>query len=298
MAPEFAFRQVVDRLPCGVVGVDAHGFVQFVNTAAANLLGVVPADLAGRHVKQVLRVFRPDSAELVNVDELREATPNSEQVQGPFLLLDGAGRERYVSLGCVRDREAPDQMFVTLIDETSTMHSRTRLENLVKSDPVTGLAHKLQLQSHLLNVQHQSDDEAWLVHVRFFSRAFLLQPGDALLTVLSQRAQEMCAPCEIAARVGDHMIAILKRSTASSINALGATLLRHTSDYRFAWGTSTFETEAGVALVPARTNSCDPWFLAAAGYLFCTDDSANKVRLVTDAELREAYRLTADNRDA
>jgi GGDEF domain-containing protein len=282
MAREFAFRQIVDRLPCGVVGVDAGGFVQFVNAAAAKLLGVVPADLAGRHVKQVLRLFRPNSSELLNVDELRDATPSSEQVQGP----------------CVRDRETHDQMFVTLVDETSTTHSRTRLENLVKSDPVTGLAHKLQMQSHLLNLQQQSDDEAWLVHVRFFSRAFLLQPEDALLRALSQRAQQVCAPCEIAARVGDHTIAILKRCTASSINALGATLLRHTSDYRFAWGTSTFETEAGVALVPAKPNSCDPWFLAAAGHLFCTDDIANKVRLVTDAELREAYRLTVNNRDA
>ena len=98
--------------------------------------------------------------------------------------------------------------------------------------------------------------------------------------------------------VGDHTIAILKRCTTSSATTLAAALLHRTSDYRLTWGTTTFEAKVCVALVPAKANTCDPWFLAAAGDLFCTEDIANKVRLVTDAELSRAYRLAFDDRGA
>lgn len=299
MTQELALQQFADGLPCGVLGVDAAGLVTFGNPAAAELLGTERARLAGRHVKQVLRLFRQDTAELFEIDALRDATrAGGEQVRGPFLLLDAAARERYVSVSCAADPKNEEQVFLTLVDQTSTETMRARLKYLAESDPVTGLAHRLRLQSHLLHIDQQADGAAWLIYARFFSRAFLLQPGDALLRDLSQLVHGLCAPSETAARVGDHTIAILKRCTISSVTTLADTLLHRTSDYRFAWGTTTFEAKVCIAVVPANVNTCDPWFLTAAGDLFCTEDIANKVRLVTDAELSRAYRLAFDDRGA
>jgi serine phosphatase RsbU (regulator of sigma subunit)/PAS domain-containing protein len=114
-------RQVVERIPDGVVVTDARGIVVDANPAAAHLASRPRTDMIGRDVLDVLPC----------VDAVAGSVPLDEHASGGAVLSTGAGeRDLSVTVSPLPDATSPTGRLVVLRDVTAQRDVERRYRDL------------------------------------------------------------------------------------------------------------------------------------------------------------------------
>jgi len=123
-------HQILQHLSDGIVTIDAHGTVQFVNTAACSLLSTTRARALGRPATEVLRDYE--------LDELVRAAGEGATPPSRFVEL---GRPRRTVQALASSRLDPSGRTVILILRDITELRRTET---IRRDFVANVSHDLR----------------------------------------------------------------------------------------------------------------------------------------------------------
>lgn len=207
----------------GIMGLDAHGKVQFVNPAGAQLLKHSPDELLNQSWMSLLA---PEPQARFGTDfdgsELRRRADLEGSIRiSESALLDQQGIEQPVQFSLSRVDGGPKQapMYVLVYqDIRDRLRAQSQLREQAEQDELTGLYNRLGLQRRfrqLASNQRRSQGSLVLLYMdldRFkpINDDYGHAAGDALLHELGRRMRQEMRSDDVLARLGgDEFVALI-----------------------------------------------------------------------------------------
>lgn len=240
--PPRALRQslssFVRSLKHAAIAADACGPVLVLNSAAEKLLGYRSKEVRGLPLQALLKVESADYAVAFQPDRYEHVSARTKS--GAILVLEARcssleTRHRSVILALLRDVSARERASEELERRILELEqSNARLENLVNSDPLTGLLNRRGLDDMLLRLissaqRNQSELLAALLDLDDFKSINDLYGhhiGDTVLRGVAQTMQKSMRGCDWVARVGGDEFVLLFPSLSLADGALVADRIR------------------------------------------------------------------------
>lgn len=125
------FRQLIEKLPEGLLIVSSDGKVLFLNDAAATLLSIGVTNPIGRHITEVVRV--------ASLQRLVTLMIKSKEAQSGEIIVDIGDSERHVNVYGAPLGEEGNELFIS-------MHDVTQIKKLekVRTEFIANVSHELK----------------------------------------------------------------------------------------------------------------------------------------------------------
>ncbi|MCB9390745.1 MAG: EAL domain-containing protein [Acidimicrobiia bacterium] len=224
LAAEARFRALVQTSGDAVGVLDAEGRLQFASSAVSSVLGVDPARLVGRHLREFAgTIVDADRELLVALSRIgRSDSPPADdgaERRGELVIrtADGEVRVLDVSVQDERNVEAIRGFVIAARDVTGHRAHERSTAVIGQVDPETGLATRAAFGRRVLQAVQDLGDSAAVVGVAAVEFAGIstlderLHEGAANRTMieLTRRLRPMLTPRDVVARVGRDTVAVL-----------------------------------------------------------------------------------------
>ena len=275
-------RQALDSLGEALLTVDAQGVIDYANPAAAKLLGLDVAELAGRTVEQVISLVDETDRKLLRdpVELALRGTTTLGIGRRAFLLARGAGAERSIELSAspLRSRDnAAEEITgaVVLLHDVTELRGLTRqMSYQATHDALTGLVNRREFERRLaeaLDVARRGEQSHVLCyvdldHFKAVNDSGGHQAGDSMLREVAKLMREAVRDSDTVARLGGDEFALLLIGCPLKKGRQIADDLTHSiGEHRFVWKDRIHQVGASIGLVEiARDSGSIEEALAAA----------------------------------
>jgi diguanylate cyclase (GGDEF)-like protein/PAS domain S-box-containing protein len=218
---EERFRRLVQSLPIGIM-VHQQGTLVYANPSAAEIMGANTADESmGR---SVLELVHPDFLQIVmdRVKAHMESGIVSPPHEAKLIKLDGTVIDVQLQ-GTPIQYPGMDAVQVTVLDITGRKKLEKKLDQLSRTDPLTGLSNRRDFQEHAerelaRSRRFQTPLSVLMLDIDNFKQVndlFGHAGGDGVLKVLSQSCRTALRKNDIASRWGGEEFAILMPETTA-----------------------------------------------------------------------------------
>ena len=224
-------RLLLESTLDGMLGLDEHGNIRFVNPAAARMLGYRPEELVGRPAHTTVHGALADGAPLAPSDcRILAAARQGEAIQVAdevFWRRDGSHFPVEYSATPIRRDGHSAGVVVSFRDIGERQRAEREIRHLAFHDTLTGLPNRLLFREklkhavatlrrngqwfalHLLDLDHFKDINDTLGH----------PVGDALLQAVATRICGMVRESDTFARLGGDEFALIQERIASDADA-------------------------------------------------------------------------------
>ncbi|HYQ91542.1 MAG TPA: PAS domain S-box protein, partial [Candidatus Competibacteraceae bacterium] len=247
----------------GVITIDAHAIVNYLNPTAEALTGWTMAEACGRHLNEIFHLVNEQMQPLVSnpvVRCLREGKIIDLAYQS--ILINRHGQEYYIEVTAASMRGQNGQVLgavLALHDATETRRLTRQLEYDATHDALTGLINRAEferrLERALASAQQYGARHALcyldLDQFKIINDTAGHTAGDALLkkihTLLSDRFRER----DTLARLGgDEFGLLLDNCPLDRAQVIAQAIVASIRKYRFNWEGHTYQIGVSIGLVP------------------------------------------------
>jgi diguanylate cyclase (GGDEF)-like protein/PAS domain S-box-containing protein len=226
---------ILDTANEGIFGIDRAGVINFMNPAAASVLGYEPGDLTGHSVHALLVQPEPANAPLEG-DPLQLACATGVTIRNRELVFrHRTGQPLALELSCapIRENGQLTGAVVTLQDRSERKRYLAELERKSNYDDLTGLPNRNLLNDRLAHVIERARQEGLLAVLtvnldRFNSINDSLgrDAGNAVLRDVAQRLANNVRPTDTLARLdGDEFVVVAEVTDPDAAARLSQSLL-------------------------------------------------------------------------
>jgi diguanylate cyclase (GGDEF)-like protein/PAS domain S-box-containing protein len=271
-------RLALDSLPEALLMTNSSGQVEYLNAAAARLLGLDSAAAAGKPIEDVARVVEESDRKLL-AEPVRQALGAGAplNISRRALLIRAAGGERLLELSAAPIRMDTGESIgaVVLLHDVTEMRGLARqISYQATHDALTGLINRREFEHRLheaLETAHRGDSGHVLCYLdldRFKSinDSSGHLAGDAMLREVAKILRDAVRDSDTVARVGgDEFGMLLVGCPLDKARQIADDVCRAVKDFRFIWKEQIFNVGVSVGLVElARDSGSIEEALAAA----------------------------------
>jgi diguanylate cyclase (GGDEF)-like protein/PAS domain S-box-containing protein len=245
-----------------VISVSAQGTVEYLNPAAASLLGCRLGDVQMKAIDAVFILREEQSGELLENPVHRclrgEATLGTE---GPSVMVRDDGRNVYVEHNVAPIRDAGGQIIgavMVLRDVTEQRRVAEELSFQATHDALTGLINRFEFERRLKRViaTATSDDSRHamcyldLDQFKVVNDTCGHSAGDQLLHQLAQLLRSKLRKRDTLGRLGgDEFGVLLERCPPERARRIALSLVDAVNEFRFEWEGRRFVVGVSIGLV-------------------------------------------------
>jgi len=272
-------RLALDSLSEALVTTDSQGRVEYLNPAAARLLGVVADAANGTSLEDLARVVDEADRKLV-AEPVRQALSvgtSSNLGRRAILIRSDGGREHLVELMVAPIRmETGDTIgtVVVLRDVTEMRGLARQMSYQATHDGLTGLVNRREFEHRLqegVDAAHRGEASHVLCYLdldRFktINDTSGHLAGDAMLREIAKILRDEVRDSDTVARVGgDEFGLLLIGCPLDKARQIADGVYRAVNDFRFVWKDKIFNVGVSIGLVEiARDSGSMEEVLAAA----------------------------------
>ena len=259
---ELRMRAITDHIPAMIAHIDENQRYMFANAFTGQMLGVEPASMIGRTVRET-------RGEALYAD----IKPHVEAVlRGETVSFEGcipmSGTSYHYQSNFVPDR-APDGsirgFFALTFDITQMKNAEAALDRLARVDSLTGVANRRQFEERLANAlahsRRHGEGIALLCvdidHFKAINDGYGHPVGDAVLIAVANRLQGCVREEDVVARLGgDEFMVLLGDAQANTADNVAQKVLA-AMQLPLAIGLHSLQvgTSIGVAFSPTEISS-------------------------------------------
>lgn len=250
---------ILEALAGGVLTVNKHGKVLYVNDSAQQMIGCSSKDAVGKPVVEVLNLEDSQGNALApKVIELHKSHPQHLLQFGQVKLNPREGEPCFVELHTSFLQDKDKTLIFIFRDVQTDRRMINELYQQASHDALTGLMNRRSFEEYLEQVAHNSSGEL-RAHVlvsidldRFktVNDSCGHQAGDELLKQVAQIFQKAVRQSDKVARMGGDEFAIfLERCEIEKARRIMDGVLIELKNHRFSWEEMTFNTSASIGLV-------------------------------------------------
>jgi diguanylate cyclase (GGDEF)-like protein/PAS domain S-box-containing protein len=265
-------RLALESLGEALITIEKSGRIDYANPAAAQLLGIEVATLAGRTLEQVVTLVDEADRKLLK-ESVEQALGGSTTLgigRRAFVMTRAAGSERSIELTASplrsHDNAAEEitGVVVLLHDVTEQRGITRQMSYQATHDALTGLVNRREFERRLadaLDAAHRGDAAHVLCFVdldRFkqVNDNSGHQAGDSLLREVARLMREAVRDSDTVARVGgDEFALLLSGCPLTKGRQIADDLTRAVADHRFIWKDRIHSVGASIGLVELARDS-------------------------------------------
>jgi diguanylate cyclase (GGDEF)-like protein/PAS domain S-box-containing protein len=286
------FDITLSSIDDGVITIDQHQRITYINRRAETFTGCPATDAIGRPLNMVLHlVGQVDEDGTVRTFDAREG-----QAQGVGELTSAEGKPVIVEYLLTPLAARPTHSVLVLHDVSEATMMASKMAHQAHHDPLTGLFNRTAFDSKLDAVLETIDSDN-RNHVVLFLDLDQFKvvndscghaAGDELLQQVAFLFAKVLRPRDVLARTGgDEFSVLLKDCPARVAMAVAEKLRSQLTSFRFVWGEKTFQVgvSIGAVTVSARCGSRDELMRKADTACYIAKDSGrNRAHLYLDAD--------------
>lgn len=249
-------RSILDAADDGIIGIDRHSQVSFVNPAAKQILRLTES---APYTLELRRVLQPQA-----FNSLQDALASGNAWSSPTeVLTDSTGRTfpAELSITLVRHNNAMDGAVVVFRDITERKSFQDQIHHRANYDPLTGAPNRNLLNDRmvkdiLLAKQNSTSGAVMLIDIDRFKKvndSMGHEAGDLLLQQVFDRLRTCVGESDTVARMGGDEFVVLLPDVCSPTSAadVARTLLAALSEEFDLHGHSVWTGGSlGIALYP------------------------------------------------
>ena len=266
-----AKTQALTTLQClaeGVITTDESGHVQYLNTAAEQLLGWKNKDVLGLTIQDVLKIANQD--EQTDVESMINRCLNEGLIirgDGHFTIVPKHNRRIAVRYSVAPIRSQDENMLgavVVLHDVSEMLVLSERLTYQATHDALTGLLNRHEFERRLkvnLEKTKRGKRESALCYLdldqfKIVNDTCGHTAGDEFLKQLAAKLQPLIRGRDILARLGgDEFGIILEECFMEQAIKILNNVKRNISSFRFYWEGHTFDVGVSIGVVTIDSNT-------------------------------------------
>jgi diguanylate cyclase (GGDEF)-like protein/PAS domain S-box-containing protein len=261
-------RAALAAMPGAVVAIDAAGKVDFMNEAAAQLLGTPAAGAQGQPFAQVVRAMSDADARLLTdpvQQALQAGAPVSLGRRTLTVTIGGAERHLEVSAAPLRDAVGdPDGVVLQLHDVTESRGLSRQVSYQASHDALTGLVNRREFERRLQEAIDQAHAGATrhilcyidLDRFKLVNDTSGHQAGDSLLRDIGKLLRGAVRDSDIVGRLGgDEFGLLLPGCPIEKARQIADEVCRRIAEHRFVWRDRIFNVGASLGLVELAHDS-------------------------------------------
>ncbi|MGA2562553.1 MAG: EAL domain-containing protein [Steroidobacteraceae bacterium] len=271
-------RLTLDSLSEALVTTDQDGHVEYLNAAAARLLGLDSSAAAGKPIEELARVVEENDRKLLG-EPVRQALSSGAplNIARRPLLVRAATGERLIELSAAPIRMDTGESVgavVLLHDVTEIRGLARQISYQATHDALTGLINRREFEHRLqeaLDTAHRGDSTHVLCYLdldRFKSvnDSSGHVAGDAMLREIAKILRDAVRDSDTVARIGgDEFGMLLVGCPLDKARQIADDVCRSVRDYNFVWKDKIFSVGVSLGLVElARDSGSIEEALAAA----------------------------------
>ena len=198
-------REVHQNNLAGLIIFDQDGYVQDINTAAMDILGIDIRPAVGHKIADLSQQGDWDGLKK-RIEQMGNMDSISAEI--PYVRKDGSHMRLLLRVGKIRSYGAGVQIYYAyLMDVTELELNREQLSFMIHHDEASGLLNNVGLKTLLKDHLHEHDGRSptvfvLAVHMKRTNAAFGVRVGDAALLEVARRLDEVVRRNEVLARLG------------------------------------------------------------------------------------------------
>jgi len=284
----------------GVVTTDTSGRIEYLNPVAEHLLDCKLQEVSGRHYMEVLKLFNESTGEeLYDLVELILRRDSAMVHADDGILTHPDGSQFTINITAAPMRAGDDEIVgvvLVLHDITEVMTMARQLSYQASHDMLTGLHNRReferQLEAAIFEARNKEKscvlfymdlDQFKVVNDTSGHRA-----GDELLRQIAQILRETVRGHDVLARLGgDEFGLLLMDCPLDKAREIADNLRQQIHDFRFAWGTRSFEIGVSIGVVPITAQGgslIDVLSLADAACYVAKEAGRNRVHVADEQD--------------
>lgn len=296
---------ILSSIEEGIVSVDAHGRVQYLNKAAEQLIGQSDSTALGKPLEQVVMLTDSRKREALSVAALDTLSAGASATPVTVATPDGGQRQVEVRASLLRTEDGADHPgAVVVLRDVSELHRLTRtLEHQATHDELTGLTNRREFNTRL-----QAGLEACRASGAPYALCYIdldqfktvndicgHHAGDLLLQKITATLQLHARATDTLARLGGDEFALLMADCPAEQAEERANEMRGAvSDVRFTWSGRSFAVDASVGIVmlnQVEGNTDEALSIADATCYVAKSQGRNLVRIYRpgDVDLQHEF---------
>jgi diguanylate cyclase (GGDEF)-like protein/PAS domain S-box-containing protein len=255
-------RSALESIPEALVTTDSQGHIDYLNPAAARLLGVDAAAAGGASLEELAQVVEESDRKLLG-EPLRQALGAGAPLnigRRAFSIRTG-GHERLVELSAAPIRMETGESIgavVLLHDVTELRGIARQMSYQATHDALTGLVNRVEFERRLqdsVDIAHRGDGAHVLCYLdldRFkgINDTSGHQAGDAMLREVAKILRRAVRDSDTVGRVGgDEFGMLLVGCPLEKARQIADDVCRTVNDFRFVWKDKIFNVGVSIGLV-------------------------------------------------
>jgi diguanylate cyclase (GGDEF)-like protein/PAS domain S-box-containing protein len=275
-------RAALASMPAPVATLDAHGRVDYLNPAAAELLGIAEDAAPGMAPEQMLAgAAEADQKLLAELVQQALAAGTPVNLGRRPLSLMRAGTERLLEATVAPMRAASGDLegaVLTFTDVTESRGLTRQISYQAAHDPLTGLVNRREFERRLqeaTETARQGEGSHVLCYLdldRFkaINDTSGHQAGDSLLREIAKLIRSAVRDSDTVGRLGgDEFGMLLVRCPLDKARQIADEVCRKVAEHRFVWRDRIFNVGASIGLVEVSTTTGSIEELLAAADSAC-----------------------------
>ncbi|HEX6929869.1 MAG TPA: EAL domain-containing protein [Gammaproteobacteria bacterium] len=282
---EQRYRALVDNSLVGVF-VNRNGIYSYVNATFAKMLGYTPAQLTGRHFREIYAPEMLADAEM-HARRREQGDPAPEVFEAVLLHSDGEQRIAVlVTISMLREEDGTLVSTGTVTDVREQKSIERRLRHNATHDPLTDLPNRVLFLERLEKAMARSRFDGKhdyavcfldLDGFKVVNDSLGHAAGDELLRAIARRIRDCLNPWDVVSRHGGDEFTLLLQQVVSADTALATARRIH----------ETLNS-------PLTVNDTEVFTKASIGIAFGSDEYRSPDELLRDADTA-MYSAKADS---
>jgi len=277
--------QALDSLSEAVILTDIDGGIEYLNAAAANLIGSSTEAAQGKQLEEVVRLVEDTERRLLT-DPVRQALTSGAPLnlgRRALLLSRGNAAERSIEVSASPVRNAAAELTgaVVLLHDVTEMRGLARqMSYQATHDALTGLVNRREFERRLgesLESRRRDDGQHVLCYLdldrfKVVNDTSGHQAGDSMLREVAKILRDSVRDSDTVGRLGgDEFGMLLVGCPLEKARQIADDVCQAVGDYRFVWKDRIFNIGVSIGLVEITRDSGSLEELLAAADSACYD---------------------------
>ncbi len=248
----------------GVITVDLHGRIDYLNPSAETLTGWPLAQARGQNLNLVFNLLHPETR--LTIGSPIESVLNQGmaiQPEGTLILLHNQGNEARITLNAapIRDRAGHLSGAVIVFHDSSEQYAlMSKLAHQATHDALTQLYNRAAFEQHLqrllsLPLEQRATDNVLcymdLDQFKIINDTCGHEAGDELLRRLAVILQGKLRKQDMLARLGgDEFALLLENCPLARAVEIAENLRKAVGEFRFVWQDKIFSVTLSIGVLP------------------------------------------------
>lgn len=251
----------------GVITVNDHGHVTYLNPSAEQQVGLSSADAEGQKLEDVFKASSSDLYhEVLRSGSANEGVSREEALDYQMSLQSPSGDSRRVEcrVRAIQDTEAKSGAVIVFSDVTEQFRLQANLKHQATHDGLTGLVNRREFDKRLQHtIEHVKTDAT--KHVLCFMDIDQFKvvndtcghvAGDSLLRQIAVLIKKHIPDDDTCARLGgDEFGLILHNCNIERAERITDNILEALADFRFVWEQRVFSVGISVGVVAIHSTA-------------------------------------------